>query len=52
MSNILEKMADSFGPFRPSNTREYLALQIAKRLNAFKQSGITRFSLNITRKTA
>jgi len=33
MSNILEKIADSFGPFRPSNTREYLALQIAKKLS-------------------
>ena len=33
MSNILEKMADSFGPFRPAQPREYLALQIAKRLN-------------------
>ena len=33
MSSILEKMSDSHGPFRPSNTREYLALQIAKRLS-------------------
>ena len=33
MSDILTKVADSLGPFHPSNPREYLALQIAKRLN-------------------
>ncbi len=33
MSDILSKVANQLGPFRPSNPREYLALHIAKRLN-------------------
>lgn len=33
MSDILTKVADSLGPFCPSSPKEYLALQIAKRLN-------------------
>ena len=33
MSNILEKVADSLGRFSPSQPREYLALQIARKLN-------------------
>lgn len=32
MSDILAKVADSLGGFTPSKPREYLALQIAKRL--------------------
>ena len=33
MASILEKVADSVGRFSPSQPREYLALQIARRLN-------------------
>jgi hypothetical protein len=33
MSDILTKVADSLGGFTPSKPREYLALQIAKRLS-------------------
>lgn len=33
MSDILSKVAEQLGPFHPSNPREYLALQIAKRLD-------------------
>jgi len=33
MSSILGRVADSLGSFTPSKPREYLALQIAKKLN-------------------
>jgi hypothetical protein len=33
MSSILSRVADSLGGFTPSKPREYLALQIARRLN-------------------
>lgn len=33
MTNILEKVAQSSGRFTPTNTQEYLALQIARRLS-------------------
>jgi hypothetical protein len=33
MSSILTKVADSLGGFTPSRPREYLALQIARKLN-------------------
>ena len=33
MSSILSRVADSLGRFTPSKPREYLALQIARRLN-------------------
>jgi hypothetical protein len=33
MSSILARVADSLGRFTPSKPREYLALQIAKKLN-------------------
>jgi hypothetical protein len=33
MSSILSRVADSLGRFTPSKPREYLALQIAKKLN-------------------
>jgi hypothetical protein len=33
MSNILTRVADSLGRFTPSKRREYLALQIARKLN-------------------
>jgi hypothetical protein len=33
MSSILTRVADSLGGFTPSKPREYLALQIARKLN-------------------
>ena len=33
MTNILEQVAKSAGRFTPSNSREYLALQIARKLS-------------------
>ena len=33
MSSILTRVADSLGRFTPSKPREYIALQIARRLN-------------------
>jgi len=33
MSSILARVADSLGGFTPSKPREYLALQIARKLN-------------------
>jgi len=33
MSSILTRVADSLGRFTPSKPREYLALQIARKLN-------------------
>jgi hypothetical protein len=33
MSSILSRVADSLGRFTPSKPREYLALQIARKLN-------------------
>ena len=33
MSGILSRVADSLGRFTPSKPREYLALQIARKLN-------------------
>ncbi len=33
MSNILDRVANSLGRFSPSKPTEYLALQIARRLN-------------------
>jgi len=33
MSSILTRVADSLGGFTPSRPREYLALQIARKLN-------------------
>jgi hypothetical protein len=36
MSNILDRVADSFGRFSPSKPTEYLALQVARKLGDIK----------------